>query len=140
MSTIQRPYSDSYLLAYSDEHVLYEIGMLFRTGAVISNHQLKVSGPTAAHAETLANVLVEAFGLHLRNVIDFLFLERPKPTDIVAADFCAPGGWEEARATINATLEVARSRANRELAHLTTDRQSGPLQRRNGMQPHCSWS
>lgn len=120
----QRPFSDAYLLAYSDEHIFYEFDM-FLWLAQVCGKGAKLGAPTAADATRLSNVLIEAFVVHLRNVIDFLYLEKPKKTDVIAADFYAPGGWEALRSAISATLESARVRANKEIAHLTTDRITG---------------
>ena len=125
-AVIKRPYSDSYLRGYSDEHVFYEIFMLLGTGEAISN-QVSVGGQTVAQARMIANLLVEGFVIHLCNVIDFLYLERPQATDVVAADFYESGGWENIRPAISPTLEAARIRAHKDLAHLTTNRQEGNI-------------
>ena len=68
--------------------------------------------------------MIEGFAIHLRNVIDFLYT-KPYPTDVVAADFLPVGEWEQIRPAITNSLEVARIRANKEIAHLTTDRIPG---------------
>jgi hypothetical protein len=60
---------------------------------------------------------------HLRNLIDFLFNLNPDDTDVVAMDFCDPGVWNPA---LTQVLKDAKRRVNKELAHLTTDRISGP--------------
>jgi hypothetical protein len=82
----------------------------------------QLQAPSPPDAARLGNSLVESFVVHLRNVIDFLYLERPQPTDVVAADFCATGAWQS---KISGTLEAARVRANKEIAHLTTARIAG---------------
>jgi hypothetical protein len=68
------------------------------------------------------NVHVEAFMAHLRNLVEFLTTLNPDPTDVVAADFCAPGAWQP---VLSQTLKDAKRRVNKELAHLTTGRISG---------------
>ena len=119
-----RPYSDAYLLAYSDEHLFYECDM-FLWLARVCGQGTKLGAPSAADATRMSNVLIEGFVVHLRNVIGFLYLDNPKKTDVVAADFCTTGTWVAARPAISATLESARIRANKEIAHLTTDRITG---------------
>ena len=84
-----------------------------------------IDAPSPAETTRLSNVLIESFVVHLRNLIDFLYLDAPKKTDIVAADFCAAGVWQSARPSISPVLERARTRANKEIAHLTTDRHAG---------------
>jgi hypothetical protein len=120
-SLVERPYTDAYLLAYSDEHVFYECDM-FLWLAQVCGGGAKLGAPSVPDATRLNNVLIEAFVIHLRNVVDFLYLDRPKKTDVVAADFCTASSWAATRPAISAALDAARTRANKEIAHLTTDR------------------
>lgn len=151
---MKRPYGDAELMAYSDEHVWYEIWMFFevvtaltRVSASASSYvSSTTSGPTTVAAPfgvpnsiapppgsvtrpstVLNNTQIESFMAHLRNLIEFLFTLKPGDTDVSALDFCAPGGWQP---VITQTLTDARRRVNKELAHLTTDRISGsPLRK-----------
>jgi hypothetical protein len=123
-------YSDDFLGKYLEEHLWYEIDMLFGIGKYLSV-STAVCGPTPDDARRINNVLIEGFGLHLRNVIDFLFLDRPEPTDVVASDFCNPGAWENLRPLIGPALTRARTRSNKELAHLTTSRIAGAVPEKN---------
>ena len=120
---VSRPYDDSYLMAYSEEHVAYEFDMFLWSARLCASGSGIVS-PDPVDARRLNNVLIEDFVLHLRNIIDFLYKQKQgsKPTDVVAADFCEPNVWKP---TIPEVLEVARIRANKEIAHLTTDRITG---------------
>jgi hypothetical protein len=131
-SSPPRPFGDQYLLAYSEEHVVYEFDM-FLWLARVCGSGARLGAPTATDAARLSNVLIESFVVHLRNVIDFLYLDRPKPTDVVAADFFDPSVWEGLRPAISATLESARVRANKEIAHLTTERMRAVLRKRAGI-------
>jgi hypothetical protein len=117
--TTTRPFSETYLLEYSGEHLLYEVGMLFSWGEFRRNTLTPILISTGIN-----NVLIESFVIHLRNLIDFLYLE-PKGTDIVACDYFDSGGWEKIRPPLSDALKMARHRANKELAHLTTDRKTG---------------
>jgi hypothetical protein len=109
---------------FSEEHLWYELDMAFGVGKYLSG-QARASGPTPGDARRVANLLVEGFAIHVRNLIDFLYPNHLRATDVVAADFCPPGAWEKAGPTISAALSNARTRANKELAHLTTERISG---------------
>ncbi len=121
-TSITRPFSDSYLLSYSAEHVAYEIDMFFW---LARHSSAALAAPTAADAGRLSNVLIEASVIHLRNIIDFLYLDKPKATDVVATDFFASNVWDSLRPPITPSLDAARIRANKEIAHLTTDRMAG---------------
>lgn len=123
-SSPARPFSDAYLMAYSDEHVVYEFDM-FLWLAQVCGSGLKIGAPSAADATRLSNVRIESFVVHLRNVIEFLYPRSPRSTDVVAADFFDPDVWDGLRPTISGTLEVARHRADREIAHLTSCRITG---------------
>jgi len=120
-----RPFPDPYLLEYSAEHLKYEFDMFSWLGRVCGNATVQIGAPTAADATRLNNVLIESFAVHIRNVIDFLYIDTPQPTDVVAADFLPAGAWGKIRPPISVTLEAARKRANKEIAHLTTSRIAG---------------
>ena len=121
---VVHPFSDSYLLAFSAEHVAYEVDMFFGMVEVLTRPSV-ISAPSVAEANRLKNAVIEVFAIHLRNLIDFLYLERPQPTDVLAADFCATGVWEAVKPPITNSLEAARVRANKEIAHLTSQRIAG---------------
>ena len=72
---VVRPFSDSYLLAFSAEHVAYEVDMFFGMVEVLTRPSV-ISAPSAAEANRLKNAVIEVFAIHLRNLIDFLYLER----------------------------------------------------------------
>lgn len=117
----RRPFDIEYLSDYSFDHVFYEFDMLLRLA------QIYEEGATlAAKSEDLgrlSNAILEAFVLHLRNVLDFLYEpDKPRPTDVLAADYFEPGEWKEIRPLLSSTLKDARRRANKEMAHLTTER------------------
>jgi hypothetical protein len=119
---LKRPYTDSFLLSYSEEHVVYEIDMFFGMAALLTPNNMIGAG-SQADAMRLNYAMIESFGIHLRNLVDFLYAEKPQPTDIVATDFCE--NWPTLRPPITSSFENARFRANKELAHLTTARLAG---------------
>jgi hypothetical protein len=69
------------------------------------------------------NLKAEAFGLHLRNLIEFFYPSNPHPDDVLAADYVAD--WNAKRPAITPLLESARARAGKELHHLTAQRTAG---------------
>jgi hypothetical protein len=79
-----------------------------------------------AYSCCLNNALVEAFATHLRNILEFMFPTRARPTDVMAADFCSSGGWQR---SMSATCDAARIRAHKEIDHGPTSR---PLRTRRG--------
>ncbi len=121
---IERPYTDAHLLDYSSEHLRYEVDM-FLWLAQVCGGGAKIGAGSYGDTTRLSNALIESFVVHLRNLVDFLYIDTPQKTDIVAADFCAAGMWRGVRPPLSASLEKARTRANKEIAHLTTDRLTG---------------
>jgi len=117
----KRPFREAYLLAYSEEHVFYEFDM-FLWSARVCGSVAQLSAPSPADAIPMSSALTENFVVHLRNVIEFLYPKKPRRTDVTAADFCDSGVWQP---TISETLNAARNRADKELAHLTTGRIPG---------------
>jgi hypothetical protein len=122
---VRRPFADRYLTAYSAEHIVYEIDMFFWLAELCGNALPGLAAPSAADTTRLRNALIEAFVVHFRNLIDFLYLDKLMATDVVADDFFPPGAWGKLRPAITSNLEAARIRANKEIAHLTTERMAG---------------
>jgi hypothetical protein len=121
------------LLAYANEHISYEVKML--AGAAIAS-----VSPRTASDELLKlfldNVIVEAFGHHCRNLIHFLYPEYVGAMDSdVVADHFIPAArldeWRVARGALPPSLEQARRRANKEMAHLTSQRMDGTPPEKN---------
>ena len=105
--------SDADLVAYSGEHLHYELQYIW-----FCAQELKKLGKP----QPMASVLIESFGIHLRNLIDFFCTPagKEREDDVIASDFCP--GWQE---NISNSLKDARERANKELSHLTLGRKSG---------------
>ena len=86
--------------------------------------------------------LMESCGLHFRNIHAFLFGERgPKTekTTVLAGDFFeTQAAWTKLKGS-NTVLKGARDRANKELAHLTSDRISGTPARKACRTESRSW-
>jgi hypothetical protein len=119
----ERPFEDDYLVEYSEEHVLYEFEM-FLWLARLRGSGTHLAAGNPIDVANLKHALIESFVVHLRNVIDF-FYPNPRTlrsTDVIAADFCDSGKWQH---KIPEVLKAARERANKEMAHLTTERIAG---------------
>jgi hypothetical protein len=111
---------DQELIDYSGEHLLYEIQMFRFVASKV---------PTLTAGVDLSAFL-EFFAIHLRNLTDFFYDQKPLPDDVVAADFYDdPRKWN---ASISPSLATAQIRANKEISHLT-------LKRKAGMDPGKPW-
>lgn len=134
------------LAAYSNEHVVYEVQM-FRCAvdelvADSRNRPERSLTTTTTTSPVMTSwksdaswftqmARIEALVLHYRNLIVFLFPDvyTVLGDDIVAPDFISrpdPDSiWMNARGPIPADLKAWKTRADKELAHLTSRRQSG---------------
>lgn len=116
-----RPYTDEFLQNFSSEHIRYEYQMFRWLGVRLESRQPPIYTDISVSV-ALNNALLEAFLLHTRNLIEFFFPERPRPTDVIAADFCLQNAWEP---TAPSLIEEWRFRANKEINHITSRRISG---------------
>src|SRR5258708_17002608 len=82
---VRKVLSDPDLIAYSNEHVKYEISMLLDCGNLLT-HSFQSESPDLA--TVLRNALLESFAIHLRNLVDFLYPgTNVKDTDVLADYF-----------------------------------------------------
>jgi hypothetical protein len=73
----------------------------------------------------LHDAVLEAFIIHGRNLLHFLYPEKPQASDVIAEDFLDdPTQWPTLRGDLPSSLVTLRRRANKEVAHLTYDRLS----------------
>jgi len=108
--------SDSELMAYSEDHLRYELEYLW-----FSAKELRL----AARGSDLTSVFIDCFVMHLRNLIDFFCTPAGAEKwddDVIAPDFCP--GWQQ---ELSATLKDAKNRANKALTHLTLGRIKGQV-------------
>ena len=113
--------TDKELLNYSHEHLLYEIKMF--TGV----SKINTENFSGGDKQFITNVVLESFAIHLRNLINFLYPINPvRDTDVVAKYFFAnQDDWGKICPILSKTLEKARTRANKEVGHLTVERIAG---------------
>lgn len=107
----QAPSADR-LRRFADEHLLYEPGML---------HDLTVKLMNRHHRDdpVVENALLESFGIHSRNLIDFLWLGRPmKDTDAIASDYVID--WKAP--AMSERLSGVKDRVGKEMVHLSYKR------------------
>ena len=97
------------------EHLAYEIWMLVRTRQLILERWEQLD-------RVVANAVIEAHAVHVRNLICFLF-DRSDGKEIRASDFVPE--WQEVRTE---TLGRAQGRVDTEIAHISYERLkvSGP--------------
>lgn len=79
------------------------------------------------------NALLQSFTVHVRNLVDFLYpKDKPQKDDVIAEHFFYNSeDWLRFRPPITILLKEAKSRTNKEMAHLTYSRLNiTPLQKR----------
>lgn len=97
------------------DHLAYEVWM-FESVIVAMSSNITGNG-------ILNNAIIESFAMHIRNIIQFFYKDNPQPSDVVAADcFSDPSTWDNICPQITVNLQKAKSRAHKEIAHLTYDR------------------
>lgn len=97
---------------FADEQLVYEAGML---------HELTVKLMNRHHQDDpiVENPLLESFGIHSRNLIDFLWLGKPmKDTDAIAADYVTD--WNAP--AMSDRLSGVKDRVGREMVDLSYNR------------------
>lgn len=104
------------LRRFAEEHLLYEAGMLYEvTGKLMNRH----------HEDDLVveNALLESLGIHSRNLIDFLWLDKPpKDTDAIASDYV--DDWKAQ--AMSKRLSGVKDRVGKEMVHLSYNRLDVP--------------
>ena len=107
----KRP-SDDRLRRFAEEHLLYEAGMLYEvTGKLMNRHY--------EHDPVVQNALLESFGVHNRNLIDFLWRDHPmKRTDAIARDWIER--WQPPE--MSERLAHVKDRVGKEMVHLSYNR------------------
>ena len=114
---MRRSPSGQRLNRFSEEHLLYEIGMLWETAG-----HLQRPPPDPV----VRNALIESFGIHLRLVANFLYEPARKPDDVCAEDYVGDvAKWRRARRALPKALKTATRHTDKQIAHLTFKRYRG---------------
>lgn len=113
--------SDRRLARFSREHLGYELWMLGSTGRALQDGEGRDN-------RIVANMLVESFGMHARNIIEFLYGANRRCDDVGAEEYVTNvNAWIRARGGQPRRLQAATRRAGKQLHHLTLKRyRSGP--------------
>lgn len=108
--------------------ISYEIGMFNDTCREFGSfHELN---------QFYKNLLIESFALHVRVLIDFFYCDdRKYKDDLIAQDLLPPSIiWKDNRPGMPVILEEAKRKADKQLAHLSTDRIKLESENKNGWQ------
>lgn len=107
------------LSRFSGEHVLYEFRMLFATADVLTRHGQGLNA-------LARNVFIEAFTVHLRAVVAFLYDPKSRPDDVISDEYVNDvARWHRARRGKPQKLRRAAERMNKQVGHLTRRRYRG---------------
>ena len=99
-------------LQEASNHLQYEFSML------MSVAQAFASGIAAQG--WLVNALLESFVIHFRALLDFFYPpDNAKKDDVLAEDYFDDDGWEKIKPQLSDALTRAKTRAHKEVAHLT---------------------
>lgn len=104
-------------LQKASNHLFYEINMF---QSLVSGMASGISG-----SSVINNALLESFAIHVRALVKFFYDENPHKDDVIAEDFYLKGmDWKSIRPEKTAILIQVENRANKEVAHLTYNRQT----------------
>ena len=106
------------LHAYFNEHIRYEMQHLLNATDAIDRRFSIQNG--------LQYMVLESFVIHLRNLITFLYPYTKRDEDVCAEDYYMNSKtWSHLHPQISTILSQAKTRADKEVGHLTTSRQFG---------------
>lgn len=117
------PRSDEELLAFAQEHVLYEMQMFFSTARYIREQVVDAALVNRADDGMAArNALIESFAIHGRGLCDFFYGpdNSPRPNDVLAEDYV--DAWEKPARQNSLNRPGLSDRTGFEVAHLSFGR------------------
>ncbi len=122
---------DSELRQYAENHLAREVEMLRWTGSFLSaftTATLSSERIAGDIAQAFRESSVESFAMHARNLIDFLYLRnhygRDRSNDIVIEDYVGNDAVANRLVPITQLLIDARTKADKLIAHLATERET----------------
>jgi hypothetical protein len=120
------------LRTYADEHLFYEVWMaaalaerMSRQAALFDAGLAERHGPLAKELLDLAgrNADIESFATHVRNLLAFLYPNKPKAGDVTALEYFANSSdWQAVRPSRPKSLMVVNQRVPIEIGHLSFGR------------------
>jgi len=113
--------TDIELKNYAENHIRYEHEMLLWSARILAFlGKVKVRGFIAW---TIKNALLNTFGIHARNLTLFLYPGNSKqPTDVAIDNYISSTDLINNLTPISKNLEKVKEKANKQVAHLTTNR------------------
>jgi len=112
------------LKKYAEEHIQYEYDMLLWSARLLAFY--KPEAINGAIGWTVHNGLLNTFSIHARNLVQFLYPSKNKkdrnPTDISIKNFVSETDIVEFRSPMPELLTFVNTKANKQVAHLTTNR------------------
>ena len=103
-------------------HVRYEWHQLCRAAVLLRKHKADYSAGKISKG--IWCCFVESFAIHVRNAIEFFYVDDPRPTDIRAEHYVRGGVvWPTMRPrALPGLLGNSYIRAHKQVAHLTIER------------------
>jgi hypothetical protein len=110
------------LQVYAHNHVRWEVYLV-----VLAEREVRAVGE--GFSDTPIDFAFEAFAIHLRTLLHFFHPRgSPRPTDVLARHFFeVPDRWQPD--PLSDLLLEGWNKANKQVAHLTTDRADDPKRR-----------
>lgn len=100
----------NYTLKKASEHVYYEAWMFYETIQSLVNTK----------DQALINVSLDAFAIHCRNLLDFLYPKtNTRPDDIIVSDYIDDSDLYENHRTPKSDLRFVIRKTDKQVAHLT---------------------
>lgn len=100
----------SYTLKKASEHIYYEVWMFYETIELLVYVQ----------NQTLANIYLDAFAIHCRNLLDFLYPKtRVRVDDIIVSDYISNPSLYRRSKTSKKDLRFTIRKTDKQVAHLT---------------------
>ncbi len=122
MRTTASTLSDTELVDYSREHVLYEARMLFDTGSLLLDRKHFDQIQPDSVREVMHFAVIESCAMHARTLIAFFYLDSERKDDVSARNFFSGNVLPSSFPSLSPVLAEARSRTSKEIGHLTTKR------------------
>jgi hypothetical protein len=113
----ERPQRSDDELRAASRHLLYEIEVLAHTASWLYTIMVIAEDPGPQTRSPLRNAMLESWALHLRNLLSFIYDDRPGKGAAVAVDF-VDGDWQLVRGELSPVVRLGRAKANKEIAHL----------------------
>ena len=116
--------TDLELLKYAEEHIQYEYDMFLWSARLLAFFKPEVIN--GAIGWVVHNGLLNTFSIHARNLVQFLYPSGNKKdrhtTDISIENYLAEATILEIRPPMPELLSEVITKANKQVAHLTTER------------------